>query len=76
MSTKSDSSHGFFARAWRWLKDEIVREVPPEHAVCEFDCRKDQCVYSEWATCEYRLANTEGDRVTQENPAHKPSNPA
>jgi hypothetical protein len=26
-----------------WLKDQIVADVPPEDACCEFDCRKTQC---------------------------------
>ena len=57
--TQKTSSH-FLARALRWLKTQIVQEVPPEYAACEFDCPKQQCHYREWANCEYRLAHAEG----------------
>ena len=39
-------------RLWTWL----VREVPPEIAACEFECRKLDCSVGEWLTCERRLA--------------------
>ena len=50
-------SQGFFARLYRWLKGHIVVEVPAESAVCEFDCRKEQCRYDDWATCQRRLSH-------------------
>jgi len=34
---------GIFARVWQWLKDQWIREVPEDLALCEFDCRKAQC---------------------------------
>jgi hypothetical protein len=40
-----------------WLKDQIVADVPPEDACCEFDCRKTQCQLGEWANCKNRLSN-------------------
>jgi len=58
---KSDPTPGFLTRALRWLKDQLVREVPPEDALCEFDCRKEQCFYDEWATCERRLNRAAGE---------------
>jgi hypothetical protein len=58
---KPEPTSGFFARALRWLKDQIVREVPPEDALCEFDCRKAQCLYGEWAACERRLTRAAGE---------------
>ena len=42
----------------RWLQGHIVprivRDVPPELAACEFDCRKAECQQDEWASCPNR----------------------
>ena len=38
------------------LKDQIVADVPPEVARCEFDCRKTQCRFGEWVNCKNRLS--------------------
>jgi len=45
---------GYLSRFLQWLKLQIVSEVPAEDAVCEFDCRKQQCSYGEWAACTRR----------------------
>lgn len=37
------------------VKRKAIEEVPDDIALCEFDCRKTQCRYDEWATCERRL---------------------
>ena len=29
-------------RLWQWVKDQIVREVPEDLVLCEYDCRKEQ----------------------------------
>jgi hypothetical protein len=39
---------------WHGLKDQIVQEVPPEIALCEFDCRKPECSHGEHEVCERR----------------------
>ena len=52
---------GVFCRAWRFLVDQVVRDVPEEMALCEFDCRKPECNFSEWAACERRLARGAGE---------------
>jgi hypothetical protein len=36
-----------------WLKRH-AETVPQELAVCEFDCRKEQCRLGEWQSCERR----------------------
>jgi hypothetical protein len=46
---------GFFARILCWLKGQIISDVPAKDAVCEFECRKRQCSYGEWADCSRRL---------------------
>ena len=52
---------GIFARVWQWLKDQWIREVPEDLALCEFDCRKAQCFDGEWDTCERRLSHASGE---------------
>jgi len=76
MSTTDTRPTGFFAHAWRWLKGQIVSEVPPENALCEFDCRKEQCMTDEWATCERRLSHTAGELMPDHHDSPKPPNPS
>ena len=38
----------------QWLF-KFVPEVPDSIAVCEFDCRKTECLMGHWAHCERRL---------------------
>ena len=58
-----------FRSAWGWLRRQIVDEVPPESALCVFDCRKPQCYVGEWETCDRRLRNAAGELM----PLPKPS---
>jgi hypothetical protein len=51
-----------FNRLWRWVKDQIVQDVSKESAICEFDCRKEQCTMGEWETCERRLDKAAGEQ--------------
>jgi hypothetical protein len=48
-------------QVWRWLCDQITQNVPDEDAVCEFDCRREQCGELEWATCQRRIARASGE---------------
>ena len=41
-------------KAKRWLKDQLVEEVPDSLALCEFGCRKQQCRMRAWETGERR----------------------
>jgi hypothetical protein len=51
---------GAFFGKWRiWLNREIIGDVPPEDALCEFDCRKAECQFHDWAHCKHRLAYLE-----------------
>lgn len=72
MPSNSNSSQGFLARAWLWFKDQIVREVPPESAICEFDCRNGQCRNDEWATCERRLSRGAGEFMPEQRVTLRP----
>jgi hypothetical protein len=46
----------FFGKLTRSLKGQIVGDVPPDYALCEFDCRKTQCQFNEWLHCPNRLS--------------------
>jgi hypothetical protein len=50
---------GFAARVLNWLIRRISTEVPPAIALCEYDCRKGQCLQGEFEHCERRLASME-----------------
>ncbi len=52
---------GSLVRLWRRLNDQIVGDVPEEIALCEYDCRKQQCTTDEWATCDRRLRRAAGE---------------
>jgi len=46
---------------WRWLRNQIVQDVPEDSALCEFDCRKGQCTTEEWEGCDRRLNKAAGE---------------
>ena len=48
-------------RVWSWVERQIAREVPVEDAVCEFDCRKPQCLEGEWGNCMRRMQRAAGE---------------
>ncbi len=50
-----------FRRVWRYLSDQVVQDTPEDDALCEFDCRKEQCTLGEWKTCERRLQRAAGE---------------
>jgi len=72
MESGGTHSEGVLARAWRWLKNHIVVEVPAHSAVCEFDCRKQQCRFDEWATCERRLSHFAADVIPEKRGDDRP----
>ena len=37
------------------MQRQVVEPVPEESALCEFECRKQQCTMEEWEHCERRL---------------------
>lgn len=49
----------FLGKCRVWLSRQIVGYVPPEDALCEFDCRKTECQFNDWAHCKNRLAYLE-----------------
>jgi hypothetical protein len=63
-------SAGGLARFLGWLGRQIVSEVPPELAACEFACRNRRCRYDDWVLCETRSrgsARAREERVPSEN---------
>jgi len=44
---------------WAWLRNQI-QEVPPELAVCEFDCREPECTVRDWRVCPLRNMTAQG----------------
>jgi hypothetical protein len=55
MSDEGREKGNLISRIRRWIRDEIVQEVPPEMSACEFDCRHLECTQGEWETCKNRL---------------------
>jgi hypothetical protein len=50
-----------FRRLRRWVTNQVIQQVPGDIALCEFDCRKHQCTFNEWATCERRISAASGE---------------
>lgn len=55
MSDSSHGNNGIVARIRLWLRGEVVDDVPPDLAACEFQCRVDECLHDKWESCENRL---------------------
>jgi hypothetical protein len=55
----------------QWVLDQIFQDVPVEQALCEFDCRRGQCMQGEWAGCERRLSRAEGELMPSAGKRHK-----
>jgi hypothetical protein len=56
MSVPSPRWFGFLAKSWRSLRQQSVADVPVELELCEFECRKPQCLKGEWEHCQRRLS--------------------
>jgi hypothetical protein len=35
----------------KWLKNQVIQEVPVSLSPCEFDCHRTRCTYGNVATC-------------------------
>ncbi len=58
---KKDESSQPLQRIWRWFQRQIVQSVPEDTALCEFDCRKQQCTMGEWESCDRRIRKAAGE---------------
>jgi hypothetical protein len=56
MSVPSTRWLGLLAKSWRSLRQQAVADVPIELELCEFECRKAQCLKGEWEHCQRRLS--------------------
>ncbi len=59
--TNESTALRFFGRLW----SSVIQDVPATIAQCEFDCRRSECVQSEWATCPRRLATEAASTVCE-----------
>lgn len=50
-----------FRRFRRWVSNQLIQDVPDGIALCEFDCRKQQCTVKEWAACNRRISGASGE---------------
>jgi len=64
------NNQGSFHQLWRRLKSQwIADSISDDIALCEFDCRKSQCRYDEWASCERRITKAAGELMPAARPA-------
>jgi hypothetical protein len=42
-------------------KRQIIDDAPEKLAICQFDCRKGQCLQDEWETCDRRIRKGAGE---------------
>jgi hypothetical protein len=50
-----------FNRLWQFVKSQIITDVPEDLAICQFDCRKGQCMQDEWDQCDRRIRKGAGE---------------
>lgn len=48
-------------RLFRWIKNQVIQDVPKDIAVREYNCRRGQCMQDEWETCARRLSASTGE---------------
>jgi len=68
MRTASKRLLAALSRLWRRFKLQWSEPVPEDIAVCEFDCRKSQCSYGEWASCDRRISGAAGELMPPRPP--------
>lgn len=50
------------------MKSKIIRNVPLDIELCEYDCTKQQCLSGEWESCERRLLHVAGKKARCADP--------
>jgi hypothetical protein len=65
MSNVNSADPKLFSRLWRQLKSVWAEPVPTDVALCEFDCRKQQCQFDDWEACTRRLSNAAGELMPE-----------
>jgi len=64
-----------FRRLWCFVSRQVVDDAPEDMAICEFDCRKEQCMHEEWATCERRIHKASGELFPPRKPPSSDARP-
>jgi hypothetical protein len=59
-------------RLIQFVKRNIVGDVPEAIALCEFDCRRGQCIQGEWAACDRRIRKASGELFPDGDGAGQP----
>ena len=49
-----------------WIGNQIVQPVPETDALCEFDCKNNDCTVGHWVTCERRLKHAANELMPEE----------
>ena len=44
---------------WLWLENQFIQEIPADLALCEYECRKQDCTEADWLICERRITHAE-----------------
>jgi hypothetical protein len=50
----------------KWIKSQIVQPVPESDALCEFDCKINDCTFGRWVECERRLKRAADELMPEE----------
>jgi hypothetical protein len=45
----------------RWVAEQIIQDVPEDIALCNMDCKKEQCTHEEWEHCDRRIHKAAGE---------------
>ena len=76
----AESSGNRATRFWQWMKGQFLQTVPEDVEICEYDCRKRQCLVGEWEKCDRRVRRAAGelmpDRAPQTGLPEPPKKPA
>jgi hypothetical protein len=72
MTDASPTTPGLWNRFSRWIRGHLVGEVPPEIALCEFDCDRAPCPEEEWATCQRRITRAAGELIPESSKGPEP----
>src|ERR1700689_5571427 len=52
-----------FLRMWKYVKRQIVDDVPEAIAICQFDCPRAECTQDAWHACERRIRKSAGELI-------------
>ena len=56
-----------------WIVGHVVRDVPEDVGLCEFDCRRPDCSAGELELCERRLCRAKGELMPGGRKSQEPA---